>query len=168
MDLNDFIAEYDVFIKTRSRILARNAIEADELSQKAFIIMWQQSGRLSAMTSPEIKAFLAKSIKNAFIDLRRKERRVVSYDAQSYDIQAYDTQSIKGLASRFENAVLDKLTIMSVIHTLPSMEQDIIFKTYFMGMDSTEVSKQLNIPAATVRSKKARAQQKLKKILEER
>ena len=158
IDLNNFIAQYDGFIKTRSRILARNAIEADELRQKAFIIMWQQIGRLSAMAPSAVKAFLGKSIKNALIDLRRQEKRFVSYEAQLTEKPT----------PRFENALLDKMAVMSVIHKLSFVEQDIIFKTYFMGMDSTEIGRQLNITATTVRSKKARAQQKLKKLLQEK
>ncbi|MCL2421929.1 MAG: sigma-70 family RNA polymerase sigma factor [Defluviitaleaceae bacterium] len=156
MDFNHFIAAYDGFIKMRSRSLARDASEADELHQKASIIMWQQYGRLSAMTPSAIKAFLSKSIKNALIDLRRREKRFTSYDAQPVETSS----------PRFENALVNNLEIMEVIHHLSPSEQDIIFKIYFMGMDSTEIGKQLNISPATVRSKRARAQQKLKKLME--
>ena len=155
MDFDNFFTEYDGFIKARSRSLARDSSEADELHQKAMIIIWQQCGRLSAMTPSAVKAFLGKSIKNALIDLRRQEKHLTSYN----------TQPVEMPAPQFENAALDKLAVMSVIHHLSSSEQDIIFKTYFMGMDSVEIGKQLNMPSATVRSKRARAHQKLKKLL---
>ena len=161
MDVNQLIYEHDKYIKTKARSLARDRSEADELCQKANIIIWQQSSRLSDMSPAQVKAFLGKSIRNALIDLRRQEKRSISFDAQPF-------MEMELSVPRFENALLDKMTVMSVIHKLSDIEQDIIFKTYFMGMDSKEISKQLNMPAATVRSKKARAHNKLKKLLKER
>ena len=155
MEFNVFIGEYEGFIKTRARALARDRTEADDLFQKAAIIMWQQSVRLSEMKPAEIRAFLSRTIKNALIDIRRKEKRITSYDFEMP-------------APRFESEVLNKMVIMSVIHKLSSVEQDIIFMAYQMGMDSKEIGKQLNLPPGTVRSHKARAQQKLKKALTEK
>jgi len=153
MEFTSFIEEYEGFIKARSRAVARDAAEGDDLYQKATIVMWQQCVRLSEMEPPAVRAFLARTIKNAMIDLRRKEKRLASYD-------------IDMPGQSFENDVLDKMQLQSVINKLSPKEQDIIFMTYHMGMDSKEIGKQLNLPATTVRSHKARAQQKLKKLLE--
>jgi RNA polymerase sigma-70 factor (ECF subfamily) len=54
---------------------------------------------------------------------------------------------------------------MTAVQKLPQLEQDIIFKTYFMGMDSTEIGRQLSLPPPTVRIKRMRANNKLRKLL---
>ena len=155
MEINTFISEYEGFIKARSRALSRNSSEADELFQKAAIVMWQQCLRLSEMEPPAIRAFLGRTIKNALIDIRRQEKRITTYDMDMP-------------APTFESEVLDKMLIQSVIHKLSDVEQDIIFMSYQMGMDSKEIGEQLKIPPTTVRSQKARAQKKLKKLLSEK
>jgi len=57
------------------------------------------------------------------------------------------------------------MVVMSVIRHLPVQDQDIIFKTYFLEMDSAEIGKQMNLSPSTVRSRRMRAIGKLKKLL---
>ena len=155
MEIGTFISQYEGFIKARSRAIARDYIEADELFQKAAIVMWQHCTRLYEMNPPAIRSFLGKTVKNALIDIRRQEKHITTYD-------------IDMPTPNFESEVLDKMLIQSIIHKLNPREQEIIFLAYQMGMDSKEIGKQLSIPATTVRSQKARAQQKLKKLLSEK
>jgi len=155
MDLVDtLLNQYEGFVKTKARHLARDKSEADELAQKANIVLWQQCDQLSEMSEISIKSFLSKTLRNALIDIRRRERLIVSYDTLSH------------AGGRFEEAVLDKLAVMSVIHQLSDQEQDIIFKVYFLGMDSSAIGNALNLPPSTVRSKRMRAQRKLKNLLQ--
>lgn len=151
---NTLLYQYENFIRAKARHLARDASEADELAQKASIILWQQCERLSSFREAAIKAFINKTLRNALIDIRRKERSIVSLEM------------ITSPSERFEDSIVDKLTIMSVIHELSQQEQDIIFKVYFLGMDSRSIGEALNMPSSTVRSKQNRAQRKLKKILQ--
>jgi len=158
--IHDFIMQYDGHIRAKSIRMARDAAEADELHQKASIILWQYYNRLAYQRDVSVKAFLNKSIKNALIDLRRREKRVQSYDELPMHMPSPDRAH--------ENAVLDKMVVMSVIHHLSAQDQDIIFKTYFMEMDSAEIGKQMNMPPSTVRSRRMRAIVKLKKYLQEK
>ena len=150
------LAKYDGFIKAKARRIARDSFEADELVQKANIVIWQQHDRLCELRDVALKAFISKTIRNALIDIRRQERHVVSYEALQPTL----------VGGKFEDAALDKMLVMQVIHNLPAQEQDIIFKTYFLGMDSSEIGKALNLPPSTVRSKRARAQRKLKNLIQ--
>ncbi|MCL2771774.1 MAG: sigma-70 family RNA polymerase sigma factor [Oscillospiraceae bacterium] len=156
--INDFIMRHFDFIKLKSRRLARDAVEADELIQKSQIILWEQYDRLSVLPDQSVKAFLSKSIINTLIDLRRHEKRIVSYDSLTMPPQCSD--------NGFENAVLDNIMVMSVIYKLSTLEQDIVFKTYFMGMDSTIIGEQLNMPPSSIRSIRMRANKKMKKLLQ--
>ena len=74
--IHDFIMRYDGYIRAKSCRLARDSAEADELRQKASIILWRYYSRLAYQSDVSVKAFLNKSIKNALIDLRRREKRV--------------------------------------------------------------------------------------------
>ena len=156
MEIKNLIREHEDFIKSRARSIARDTSEADELIQKANIILWQQCVRLSAMKPAEVRSFIARSVKNALIDIRRREKLTAPL---AIDIPH---------PVRFESKLIDSITIQSVSDCLTEAEREIIHKTYQMGMDSAEIAKELNIPPATVRSKKARALKKLKKALEEK
>ena len=156
--ISDFIMRHFDFIKIKSKRLARDPVEADELIQKAQIILWEQFDRLSVLPDQLVKAFLSKSIKNTLIDLRRQEKRIVSYDSLTVQLSFSD--------NGFENAALDNIMLMSVIYKLSALEQDIVFKTYFMGMDSTVIGRQLNMPPSSVRSIRMRANKKMKKLLQ--
>ena len=156
VSLCDLLNMYDGFIKAKARRLARDMSEADELAQKANIVLWQQYDKLSLLRDISIKAFISKTLRNALIDIRRRERPIVSFDALLTPLAG----------GKFEDAALDKMTVMSVIHKLSVQEQDIIFKTYFMGMDSSEIGIALNLSSSTVRSKRVRAQRKMKNLLQ--
>jgi len=158
--IHDFIMQYDGYIWGKSSRLARDAAEADELHQKASIILWRYYSRLAYQSDVSVKAFLNKSIKNALIDLRRREKRIQSYDELPMQMSSPDNSH--------ENAVLDKMVVMSVIHHLSAQDQDIIFKTYFMEMNSAEIGKQMNMSPSTVRSRQKRAIGKLRKSLQEK
>ena len=160
--INDFIMRYIDFINIKSKRLARDTIEADELIQKARIILWQQYERLSVLPEQSVRAFLGKSIKNTLIDLRRQEKRTVSYNAY----ESLTVMPPQFSDNGFENAVLDNLMVMSVIYKLSKLEQDIVFKTYFMGMNSTVIGEQLNMPPSSIRSIRTRANKKMKKLLQ--
>ena len=69
-----FLCQYNSFIKAKARRLARDAYEADELAQKANIVLWQKYDLLSPLRDVAIKAFLNKTLRNELIDLRRGER----------------------------------------------------------------------------------------------
>jgi len=158
--VSELITQYEGFIKAGAERLARDGDEADELRQKAAIILWQQHGRVCGMNEASVRAYLGRSMKNALIDMRRRQQRLVSYDALS----AEPSDDGDG----FEDGVLDRLMIMPLLHALSAVEQDIVFKSYFMGMDSAAIGEALGLPPSTVRSKRMRANRKLKKLLIEK
>ena len=53
--IHDFIMQYDGYIRAKTCRLARDAAEADELSQKALIILWQYYSRLAYQSSVSVK-----------------------------------------------------------------------------------------------------------------
>ena len=152
------LSQYSAFINAKARRIARDAAEADELAQKASIILWQRHSQLSALSDASIKAYLNKTLRNTLIDIRRQERPMVSYETLSTPLPSH--------SRKFEDAVVDKMAIMAVIHRLSAEEQDILFKAYFMDMDSSEIGIVLSLPPSTIRSKKLRAMRKLKNLLQ--
>lgn len=155
--LEDLMVKYEKFIKSKSRFYGRDFSEADELSQKAFIILWQNYHKLITMDEKAIKAFLTAAIKHALIDFRRREKKMSPYDiAENQVISEHEG---------WENTVVNNIHIMTAMHSLSKAEQDIVFKTFFLGMTSVEIGRQLNMTPSTVRSKLRRANLKLKEFM---
>lgn len=155
--LEALISKYENFIKKKSRFYGRDYAEADELSQKTFIVLWRNHHKLLNMNEQSIKAFLSAAIKNALIDLRRKEKKLTSYDVME--------NQMMHKSEDWENGIVNNIHIMTVMHKLSSEEQDIVFKTYFMRMTSVEIGNQLSMTPSTIRSKLMRANRKLKKFM---
>lgn len=153
----NLVAKYEKFIKAKSRFYGRDFSESDELSQRAYIVLWQNCQKLISMDENAVKAFLSTAIKNALIDMRRKERKITSYDVVE--------NHVTHINDDWENSVVNNIHIMTVMHKLSFAEQDIVFKVYFMRMTSTEIGKQLNMSPSTVRSKLMRANRKLKEFM---
>jgi RNA polymerase sigma-70 factor, ECF subfamily len=135
-----------------ARSVARHEQEANDLVQDAMV---KALGEEQLLHLPDYKqrAWFFRVIKNKLIDERRKEKRLTDWE-EDFDF------SIQEVAS-------NHLEITELLAQLPQEYSDLIFKKYWLGLSSQEISKQLDIPASTVRYKLHLAIKKLRKILEE-
>lgn len=124
-----------------------NPDTAEDIASEVFLKAVRCQGLLAGMAPPQCRSWLYTTAKREMIDLfRRKqlEARVVPEP------------------DRFE----DDLTVVPVsefISRLPEDLQELVAMRYFADMDSTAISKELGIPAATVRTRLRKACMLLRK-----
>ncbi len=131
-----------------ARALARDASEADDLVQEAFV---------SALRNPDVAAmepraqlrWLKRAAKHRLIDIRRAEklrRERMPVGSESY---------------------FDDLTYVEVAQALAGLEpaqREVVAMSALGGMTSVEIARSLGIPAPTVRTRLRAARLRLREM----
>ena len=113
----------------------------DAVSQ-AFTSAWIYRVSLESMPEPAAKAWLYAAARNAAVDIKRKEKRLVAiaqYDEPDYDANQFNP--------------VDKLTVQELMQQLPPELSIPIHMKYYQGYNSTEIGNTMGLPPATVRTR---------------
>jgi len=135
-----------------ARSIARHEQEANDLVQEA-LIKSLKDGRLLDLPEHKQRAWFFKVMKNQMIDERRKEKR---HDVWEEDLDF----PVQAIAS-------NHIEMTELLSKLSRDLSDLVFKRYWLGFNSQEIAKQLDIPASTVRYKLHLAMKQLRQQLEE-
>lgn len=136
--------------------------EAEDMVMDIFTRLWQKKQDISAISN--IKAFLYTSVRNACLDLLRRQNR----HQDSHREIKYLSEQGEFLAINEEifSKVLQHL--YKEIEQLPPQCRSIFKLLYFKGLSTQQVAEQLNLSAQTVRNQKTRAIQLLRASLGEK
>ena len=141
-----------------ARIIARNVFEAEDLVQSVFLRAMQRLDLLSLLTPLQRRKWLRTSVKNGLIDIRRKEKReqssMISSGIEQFD--EYDPVLRSAFISEINRFVA----------TLPELYKDVIFKRYWLQMNSKQIGEEMGISASTVRYRLKVAKDKLNRKME--
>jgi len=135
-----------------ARSISRHEQEAYDLVQDA----WEKSLKQEVLLELPLhkqRAWFFRVMKNRLIDDRRKENRLSAWEEEI-------DQSEEPLA-------MHRLETTELLGRLSPELSDLVFKRYWLGMNSKEIGEQLGIPAATVRYKLRYAINKLRNFLED-
>jgi RNA polymerase sigma-70 factor (family 1) len=120
--------------------------EAGDIVTDAFLKLWQYKKKFASMD--HVQSFLYKIIRNAFIDLVRRNK-----------IKKKITHEIQAIGATSENFIERKLQeadvyyrIYSKMDMLPEQRQKIIKLTYIYGLSRSEIAEQLGISESTVKN----------------
>lgn len=130
--------------------------DIDELAIDIFYKLWEH--RQNLLVENGLRAYLAAMTRNA---VKNKLRILPPENDNIDDMELSDSVSIEERAEF--NETLSAL--YEALATLNEDEREIFEQFTFMGLKSSQISKLVNIPANTVRSKLKRTREKLKKIL---
>lgn len=134
-----------------ARSISRHQQEAEDLVQDA----WEKSLKEPALEGLPLhkqRAWFFRVMKNRLIDDRRKDSRLDAWDDDA------DFPEPQYAASRLE--------ISELLSKLEPELSDLVFKRYWLGMNSKEIGAQNGMPAATVRYKLHYAMGIMRKQLE--
>ncbi|WP_261176914.1 RNA polymerase sigma factor [Anaerobacillus sp. CMMVII] len=135
-----------------AKSIARHEQEAYDLVQDALVKALKEE-KLLNLADYKQRAWFFRVMKNQLIDERRKDRRLTEWeDDLDFPMQ--------GLA-------INHLEMTELLSNLPQELSDLIFKRYWLGLSSQEMSKQFGVPASTIRYKLHMAIKRLRVILEE-
>jgi RNA polymerase sigma-70 factor (ECF subfamily) len=141
-----------------ARICADRQV-ADEVTQTAFLTMWNNAGRFRPEAG-RLRAWLLTIARNAAIDRARIKRvEVVPFEA----VRA--TASLEaGPDKQVENFERNR-TVRSALTALSEEQRTVIELAFFGGLTQTEIARVINEPLGTVKSRVRLGMQKLRRVL---
>jgi RNA polymerase sigma-70 factor (ECF subfamily) len=121
--------------------LTRDPDRGDDLVQETFMRAMGHMALLSELKVPQRRAWLYRTLRNLFLDQergrQRRETLVGHLIRQTEEIHNY----------------LQPHVISEVLDMIPERYREMLERRYLLGMTSQEIANELDIPAATVRSR---------------
>ena len=119
-------------------LITGNRSEAEEITQDAFLILWERWGRVSGLENPA--GYLYRTAMNAF---RKRRRRA-----------AMGLRRMAGMVSEPDDAFAEadrRRTVASALATLSPRQRAALVLTALLGFTSEEAGQMLGIKPVTVR-----------------
>lgn len=139
-------------------VVARNAADAEEAAQDGFVKAWRALGRFRE--GAPFRPWLLRIVANEASNRRRSAGR-----RASLVLRAAAEEPSGGAAPSPEAALLTaerRATLLAAVEELPEEQRDVVALRYFLGLSETEVAETLAIPPGTVKSRTARALERLR------
>jgi len=137
----DLYEHFETSLRRYAVSLAHDSDRADDLVQETFIRAWAHLQLLGQLNPHQRRAWLYRVLKNLFLDRERARQRQQALVQQLARERAFTTHPSLTLTSP---GLLDRV---------PERYRELLHQRYILGMTSTEIGRQLGIPAATVRSR---------------
>lgn len=132
---------------------------AEDVAEDSFVKLWER--RESITSESAIKPYLYASVKNACIDILRKQKHQKAYEAH---LQKLPLQVSTDITQKIITAEAMHQVYLSV-QNLPSKYQQIFNMIWVQGKEVKDIALELNLPLSTVKSQKARTLELLRKQL---
>jgi len=120
--------------------LCKRLDRADDLVQETFLRALRHSQTLARMNEFQRDAWLKRVLRNRFFDEERSRKRA----------NAEIVERIRHARRPSDCAGLVRLD--EILDRVPERFRDVLEQRYRLGMNSSEIGRELGIPAATVRS----------------
>lgn len=131
--------------------IARNASQADDVVQEAFISLWRSRARYDPELG-SVGGWVMGTVRNRAIDLLRKQSRHDSRRAGP-DQPADDPHAA---ADAVEQTVAERdgaARLRAALGRLPVAQRDVIALAYFGELSATEIADRLSLPVGTVKGR---------------
>jgi RNA polymerase sigma factor (sigma-70 family) len=139
-------------------VIARNASDAEEAAQDGFVKAWRALGRFRAGAPfrPWLLRIVANEARNR---VRSAGRRA------NLALRAATEESSGDAAPSPEAAFLSaeqRAALLAAVNELPDEQRTVVSLRYFLGLSEQEVAETLDVPKGTVKSRTARALDRLR------
>jgi RNA polymerase sigma-70 factor (ECF subfamily) len=141
MTLTELFETFEKKLHRYAVRLARDSHDADDLVQETFIRCMGHLELLKLLNDHQREAWLRRTLKHLFLDeqrSRQRERFLAEQLAQQTQFVGHPTL-----------AFMDR----DALDHIPDRYRDLLHKRYVLGMNSKEIARELDIPAATVRTR---------------
>ncbi len=128
--------------------IACNEKEAEDILQETFVRSLGNEEKLERLSSYQQRAWLYKVLRNVLYDMRRRGRREVPYQEKDEPQDSFD---------------IEHIVIRELVAKLPPKFKEVVYQKYWLGLNSNQIAKDLNIPDSTVRYRLREAITQLKK-----
>lgn len=144
--------------------ILKNHHNAEEAVSNAFFTAAKNFGTIASLTAVQQGAYLKITVKNAAIDIYRKEK---SQNAAPME----EIENLGGVSEDISDTVLSEMNYNSVvraIRSLPENYAEALYLFHVRDMSIKDIADTLRIEQEAVKKRLQRARQKLRKILEEK
>src|SRR5262249_7830463 len=142
----------------RGEGVARSGGEGEEAAEDGFVKAWRALGRFRE--GAPFRPWLLRIVANEASNRRRSAGR-----RASLALRAAAEGPSGGAAPSPEAALLSaeqRTALLAAVETLPEEQRDVVALRYFLGLSEAEVAETLAIPQGTVKSRTARALERLR------
>lgn len=139
-------------------LIARNGADAEEAAQDGFVKAWRALGRFRE--GAPFRPWLLRIVANEASNRRRSAGR-----RASLALRAAAEEPSGDAAPSPEAALLSaeqRAMLLAAVDKLPEEQRDVVALRYFLGLSEAEVAETLAIPQGTVKSRTARALERLR------
>ena len=139
-------------------VIARNASDAEDAAQDGFVKAWRALGRFRE--GAPFRPWLLRIVANEASNRRRSAGR-----RAGLALRAATEESSGGAAPSPEAALLSseqRSALLAAVEQLPDEQRSVVTLRYFLGLSEAEVAETLGIPQGTVKSRTARALERLR------
>ena len=139
-------------------LIARNGGDAEEAAQDGFVKAWRALGRFRE-GSP-FRPWLLRIVANEASNRRRSAGR-----RAGLALRAATQEPSGDAAPSPESALLSseqRATLLAAVEELPEEQRNVVALRYFVGLSEVEVAETLGVPQGTVKSRNARALERLR------
>jgi RNA polymerase sigma factor (sigma-70 family) len=139
-------------------VIARDATDAEDATQDGFVKAWRALGRFrqGAPFRPWLLSIVANEARN---------RRRSAGRRAGLALRAAAEEPSGGAAPSPEAALLSaeqRASLLAAVNDLPDDQRTVVSLRYFVGLSETEVAEALDVPQGTVKSRTARALERLR------
>ena len=141
--------------------ILKNHHNAEEAVSQAFFTAAKNFSKISSLAEEKRGAYLKIIVKNAAIDIYRKEKSDLSQPLE-------EIENLGGVSDDVSDEVLSKIeyeTVVEAIRALPEQYAETLYLFHVRDLSVKEVSEQLHAEPETIKKRLQRARQKLKEIL---
>jgi RNA polymerase sigma factor (sigma-70 family) len=154
----DLVHAYQGIAFRTAYVIARNAADAEDAAQEGFVKAWRALGRFreGAPFRPWVLQIVANEARNRRRSAGRRDHLVLRAATQEPSGEA---------APSPESALLDAETrerLLGAVNELPDDQREVISLRYFLDLSEQEVAETLGIAKGTVKSRTARALERLR------
>jgi len=139
-------------------VIARNASDAEDAAQDGFVKAWRALGRFRE--GAPFRPWLLQIVANEARNRRRSAGRRANLALRAA------TEELSGGAAPSPEATLlsgeQRSELLAAVDELPEEQRTVVALRYFLGLSEHEVAETLAVPQGTVKSRTARALERLR------
>ena len=144
MEIEEAFREYGEAMVHAMTVFSRDGEAARDGVSHAFAQALARRVMLEAMPEPAMKAWLYAAARNAVTDIKRREIRTGSLTGGN-DIHDFSDLRPDDPAGR--------ISVELLLEKLPEALRLPVELKYYRGLNATEIGEEMNLPAATVRTR---------------
>ena len=160
-DFESIYADYSRMVYWAAYGVLKNESDAMDVSQNVFLRVIKQQKKLEAMEDLQLKSWLYRVTVNLCLDGKRKHKREVLADE-------LPETPISDMHALPEAAVLDaeaRQTLYAAITALPDIYRETVMLHFFSELRYEEIAQLMGVSEGTVKSRMARAKERLFALL---